>query len=165
MPADPLYSEILHFLYLEAKLLDDRRFSEWLNLLAEDISYRMPLPLNKARTLEYSPQTEILSENIDSLRVRVNKLTTEFAWADTPPSRTRHLIANVAIKTTNKAEQVEASSFFLLSRTRLGEPSPDLYSGERQDLVRKVNGAWRLAKRTILLDQTVVGARHLNIFF
>jgi len=165
MPADPCYSEILHFLYQEAKLLDDRRFSEWLELLEEDISYRMPLPLNKARTLDYSQQTDILSENIASLRVRVNKLATDYAWADTPPSRTRHMVTNVIIKTTNKPEEVEVSSFILVSRNRLGEPSPDLYSGERQDLLRKVNGAWRLAKRTILLDQTVIGARHLNIFF
>ncbi len=165
MPTDPLYSEILYFLYQEAKLLDDRRFSEWLELLEEDISYRMPLPLNKARTLDYSQQTDILSENIASLRVRVNKLATDYAWADTPPSRTRNMVTNVIIKATNKPEEVEVSSFILVSRNRLGEPSPDLYSGERQDLLRKVNGAWRLAKRTILLDQTVIGARHLNIFF
>jgi len=31
-----------HWLFWEAELLDQRRFREWLSLLADDISYRMP---------------------------------------------------------------------------------------------------------------------------
>src|SRR5258708_31930663 len=33
---DPLYAEALDFLYDEAELLDSGRFSEWLELMAED---------------------------------------------------------------------------------------------------------------------------------
>ena len=35
--------EAEEFLYHEADLLDSRRFDEWLNLLADDIHYWMPL--------------------------------------------------------------------------------------------------------------------------
>lgn len=164
-PGDPRYSEILQFLYHEAELLDERRFSEWLGLLEEDVNYRMPLPLNKARSFDYSQETEIFAENIQSLRVRVDKLSTDFAWADSPPSRTRHMVTNLRVNATDRPDEAEAYTFFLVYRNRLSEPTPDLFSGERQDLLRKVNGSWRLARRTILLDQPVVGARHLTIFF
>ena len=164
-PADPRYSEILYFLYHEAELLDELRFSEWLELLEEDINYRMPLPLNRTRTLDYSEQTEIIAENIHSLRVRISKLKTDYAWADTPPSRTRHMVTNLRVNTTDRPDEAEAVSSFLVYRNRLSDPNPDLFAGERKDLLRKVNGNWRLAKRTIFLDQTVVGARHLTILF
>ena len=164
-PGDPRYSEILQFLYHEAELLDERRFSEWLGLLEEDVNYRMPLPLNKMRTFDYSQETDIFAENIQSLRVRVDKLTTDFAWADSPPSRTRHLVTNLRVNATDRPDVAEAYTCILVYRNRLSEPTPDLFSGERQDLLRKVNGSWRLARRTILLDQPVVGARHLSILF
>lgn len=164
-PGDPRYFEVLHFLYKEAELLDARRFSEWLELLTEDITYRMPVSLTRGRTPGYSQQTDIFSENVASLRVRVHKLETEFAWADMPPSRTRHLVTNVRVKATPKADEVGALNSILVYRHRSADASPDLFCGERQDLLRRVDGQWRLARRTIFLDQTVVEARHLGIFF
>ena len=165
LPGDPRYFEVLHFLYHEAELLDSRRFSEWLELLTEDIAYRMPVPLTRGRKLDYSAETEILSENLSSLRVRVRKLGTEFAWAEDPPSRTRHLVTNLRVNATESADAVEARTSVLVYRSRFAEPSADFFSGERQDLLKKINGAWCLARRTILLDQTVLGARHLAILF
>ena len=41
-----LREEIEDFLYLEADLLDQRRFKEWLDLLAEDLVYFMPIRRN-----------------------------------------------------------------------------------------------------------------------
>jgi len=164
-PGDPRYFEVLEFVYNEAELLDGRRFTEWLELLTEDVSYRMPQPVNRGRTPGYSQVTEILSENLASLRVRVRKLGTEFAWADDPPSRTRHLVTNVRARETARPDELEVSSSVLLYRHRSPGASADLFCGERQDLLRKVGGAWRLARRSVLLDQNVVEARHLAIFF
>jgi len=162
---DQRYSEVLYFLYHEAALLDERRFSEWLSLLTEDIHYRMPLPINGARSFGYSDQTDIFSENLASLKVRVDKLGTDYAWADTPPSRTRHMISNLRLGATDKPEEVEALSTVLIYRSRFSPPDIELFTGERQDRIRKTGGQWRLAQRTVFLDQAVVGARHLSVFF
>ncbi len=164
-PGDPRYFEVLEFLYSEAELLDGRRFSEWLELLTEDISYRMPQPVTRGRTPGYSEETEIFSENLASLRVRVRKLGTEFAWAEDPPSRTRHLVTNIRAWATARPDELEVSSSVLIYRHRSPGASADLFCGERQDLLRKIDEKWRLAKRTVLLDQNVVEARHLAIFF
>ena len=41
-----LTQEIAEFLYAEAELLDERHHDEWLDLLAEDIRYWMPMRRN-----------------------------------------------------------------------------------------------------------------------
>ena len=46
---DPPYSEIVDFLYKEAELMDEGRFSNWLELMTEDLIYRMPMRVNRGR--------------------------------------------------------------------------------------------------------------------
>ncbi len=165
IPTDPRYGEALLFLYHEAELLDSGRQVEWLDLLAEDVSYRMPvqLTLKRGASAPYSSGSDIFSDNLASLRVRVHKLDTEYAWAETPASRTRHHVSNVRVSEGDKADELRVSSNLLVYRTRPDNPVPDILSGERQDVLRKVGSAWRLAARTICLDQSVVGASHLGI--
>jgi ethylbenzene dioxygenase beta subunit len=167
IPSDPVYSEILEFLHEEAELLDHGRFSEWLELMTEDITYRMPVRVNRSRKAasDYSHETEIFSDNIASLRLRIQRLGTDFAWAESPPSRTRHLVSNVRVRRTSNPHEAEVLSYFLVYRNRSNYPTADIFSGERQDLLRRVDGKWRVARRTILLDQAVVGSRNLSIFF
>lgn len=164
-PADPLYAEVLEFLYHEAELLDGGRFTEWLELLAEDLSYRLPIRLNRrGEGSDYSEATEIFSDNLASLQLRVRRLGTGYAWAETPPSRTRHLVSNVRVRTTENPQELEVNSYFLVYRSRASESTPELFSGERQDLLRRTDDGWRLARRTIFLDQAVLGARNVSIF-
>ena len=164
---DPRYSEVLEFLYHEAALLDTGRFTDWLTLLTEDIRYRMPVRVNRAsqEKPDYTHETEIFSDNFSSLRLRVQRLGTDFAWAERPISRTRHLVTNVRAVETPRPEELDVWSYILVYRNRTDSAAGDLFSGQRQDLLRKVDGQLRLAGRTILLDQVVVGARNLSIFF
>ena len=79
-----------------------------------------------------------------------------------PPSRTRHLITNVRIKKVS-GNEVEAHANFLVYRTRM-ETDQDLFVGERQDVLRRVDGSFKIAKRTIILDQTVLTAKNISVF-
>lgn len=161
------YADVLAFLYLEAELLDSGKFQEWLTLLTEDIVYRMParLTTRKRDATGFSATTDIFTDNLASLNVRVARFGTSYAWAEDPPSRTRHFISNVRVNTTDRLDEVEARANLLLYRSRSDQPTPDLFSGERQDRLRLVDGEFRLARRVILLDQTLVNARHLSILF
>jgi 3-phenylpropionate/cinnamic acid dioxygenase small subunit len=40
-----------------------------------------------------------------------------------------------------------------------------LFVGTRDDVLRKVDGKWKIARRTILLDQTVLSSANLSVFF
>jgi 3-phenylpropionate/cinnamic acid dioxygenase small subunit len=97
-----------------------------------------------------------------SLRVRVERVYVKNAWAEMPPSRTRHFISNVRIKSDNGSE-LEVHSNFLVYRTRM-ETDQDIFVGARQDILRRVNDSFKIAKRTIILDQAVLSAKNISIF-
>jgi 3-phenylpropionate/cinnamic acid dioxygenase small subunit len=164
---DERYADALEFLFAEAELLDTGQIDAWLQVLTDDIVYHMPARLSTRRRDDpgFSSQTDIFADNKASLTVRANRLHTSFAWAEDPPSRTRHFVSNVRVYETAGPDEIEVRSSLLLYRTRSDQAQPDLFSGERRDLLRRVAGAWRLARRTILLDQTVVNARHLSVLF
>ena len=164
---DSRYAEIVDFLYREAELIDEGHFSKWLELMTEDLSYHMPLRVNRGRGVkpDYSHETEIFCDDLPSLRLRIDRLSTEYAWAEDPPSRTRHVVSNVRVSATSNPDEFNVRSYILVYRNRGNSPEGELFSGKRQDLLRNVNAHWRLAKRTILLDQAVIGSRNLSIFF
>ena len=83
--------------------------------------------------------------------MRVDRLDTGTAWAETPPSRTRHLISNIRIKGVNGHAKFDVHSNFLVYRTRL-DTDQDIYVGTRQDTLRRVDGQLNIARRTIILD-------------
>ncbi len=155
------------FLYHEAELLDDRRFYDWLDLFTDDARYRMPVRESRL-TKPDALGGELLAENCyfddskQDLRTRVDRLFTGLAWAESPPSRTRHLISNVRVRSVS-AQGIEVASNFLLYRTRL-ERDCDLFAGERQDLLLPREDSFRIARRTIVLDQAVLDAKNLSVF-
>lgn len=93
------YREICAFLYREARLLDDRRFDEWLECYAESAEYWMPAWTDDDE-LCTDPQTEIsliYYANRKGLEDRVYRLNTERSSASTPEPRSAHFIANVEV--------------------------------------------------------------------
>jgi 3-phenylpropionate/cinnamic acid dioxygenase small subunit len=160
-----LEREIAAFLYREAELLDSSRLEEWLGILTEDVTYEMPVRVTReGDNAQVTSEMSHFSEDRHSLELRVKRLKTNFGWAENPPSRTRRFISNIRVEQTQDANEVKAQSYFLLYRSRGNSPEVDLLSGERRDLLRKVDGNWRLAERLIIVDQTVLGTRNLAIF-
>ena len=157
------------FYYLEAELLDDRKLREWLDLFTDDVRYWMPIrhnpferPADPTEELSKPGEGYYFDDDKTTLRVRVERAYARTAWAEMPPSRTRHLITNVRLK-SDDGEQIEAHSNFLVYRTRM-EADQDLFVGTRQDLLRRSGGNFRIARRTIILDQAVLNAKNISIF-
>ena len=164
---ESVYLDVLHFLNAEAALLDEGRFDEWLELLTEDVTYRMPVTITRERSDQpiYADDMEILSESIHSLRFRIERLKTEFAWAEDPPSRTRHLVTNVLVRRGASDDEVLASSYFCVHWIRSIASEGDLFIGHRQDRLVRIDGEWRLAAREMYLDTTTLPANSVTILF
>jgi 3-phenylpropionate/cinnamic acid dioxygenase small subunit len=45
------------------------------------------------------------------------------------------------------------------------ETETDFFVGKREDMLRRVGGSWKIARRKIVLDQNVLLAKNLTIFF
>jgi len=169
------------FLYREARLLDERRFHDWLHLFTDDVHYSMAARANRyprsskaIAALDADRYTEenvagedelgLFDEDIRTLTARVARLDTGMAWAEDPPSRTRHLITNIEIAPEASESELAVHSNFIVYRSR-GETEQDFYVGARQDRLRRVDGAWKIASRRMVLDQNVLTAKNLSIFF
>ena len=182
MTAGPdLLREIEQFLYREARLLDDRRFEAWLDLFSDDVRYWMPVrttryPRRSRAVVRLDPdrgeddelskdgELGIFDETKETLSRRVARLDTGMAWAEDPPSRTRHIVSNVEVEPAEAAGETRVFSNFVVYRTR-GETEQDFYVGARRDTLRRVESGWRIARRTIVLDQNVLLAKNVSIFF
>lgn len=155
-----LQHEVEQFLYREARLLDERRFHEWLDLLTDDVYYWVPVrETNQQRPDGFHEEGELavsyMNDNKDFLTMRIKRLDTGQAHAETPPSRTRHLITNVEIETDGASDEITVHSNFMLFQSRR-ERSDYSYMGKREDRLRRVDGAWKIARRKVFLDHAIL---------
>jgi 3-phenylpropionate/cinnamic acid dioxygenase small subunit len=166
-PPQALWLELMPFYIREAWLLDERRLTEWLALFTDDVLYFMPRRKNVPRRESHRELTPlgdlaILEEDKRYLEMRVARLDTGMAWAEDPPSRTRHLVGNLEVAPLAKGE-VQAKTAFLVYRSHL-ETDHQLLSGCREDVLRRVKGGWKIARRTIVLDANVLLDKNLSVF-
>jgi 3-phenylpropionate/cinnamic acid dioxygenase small subunit len=164
-----LEREIENFLYDEAELLDTRQFEDWLDLLTEDIRYWMPMRRNiKFDNQEHENTREQrdmnwFDEGKETLTQRVKQILTGVHWAEEPLSRVCHMVSNVRLMSVTP-DEVQVKSRFLIYRNRQQDET-DIFVCKREDTLRKVEGAWKIARRKIILDQNVLLAKNLTIFF
>ncbi|MAZ64008.1 MAG: hypothetical protein CL895_07130 [Dehalococcoidia bacterium] len=178
---DDVLRQVEQFLYREARLLDSRQFRRWIDLLADDLRYWIPMRSNRYSAasksisildgsryeeddLSKESDQAFMDEDKGSLRRRVDRLDTGMAWAEDPPSRTRHLISNVEVEPGERESEVKVYSNFIMYRSR-GETEEDFYVGSREDVLRNVDGSWQLASRKIVFEQNVLSAKNLSNFF
>jgi 3-phenylpropionate/cinnamic acid dioxygenase small subunit len=167
-----LWLQVQEFLHREADLLDARCFDEWLTLLDEDIHYWAPLARNLKRkdmADEYTGAGEAawFDEGFETLRQRVLQLNTGVHWAEEPASRVSHLITNIRILDAkpdyDQPMALTVRSRFLVYMNRLqGEVA--WLVGKRVDTLRRHGGDWKIARRAIYLDQSVLQAKALTTF-
>jgi 3-phenylpropionate/cinnamic acid dioxygenase small subunit len=173
-----LIQEVAEFLYAEAELLDERRYDEWLALLADDIRYWMPMRRNVKfgeGEREFTRETSDISwfdEGKETLTRRVRQIQTGIHWAEEPQSRIAHMVSNVQLIEASPSlaapQEVAVKCRFLIYRNRV-ETETDLLVGKREDVLRRAvgstDGGWLIARRKIILDQSVLMSKNLTFFF
>ena len=160
--------EAEEFLYHEAELLDSRRFDEWLALLTDDVHYWAPIRRTttaKEVDAEFTKPGDMawFDDDKGTLQLRLDRLKLGRAWAEDPPSRSRRLLTNMQIIQID-GEEVTVGCNFHLYRTRLNSEE-DSWIGRRVDVLRRAGGEFRLARRHIYLEQTVLLAQNLSTLF
>ena len=163
-------AELTQWLYHEAELLDESRLREWLDLVTDDVVYQVPVRIHKEQTGDSrvtGVQTDSyhLDENRASLLMRVERVETGFAWAEEPPSRIRHLVTNVRVCPGARDGELAVRSYVMVYRSRWDRPQYDIMTAERHDVVRRVDGDWKLARRLVVLDNTTVPTLNLSFLF
>jgi 3-phenylpropionate/cinnamic acid dioxygenase small subunit len=168
-----LMREIEDFFHNEADLLDERKYDQWLDLLTEDIVYWMPMRKNVSyanRDQDITAEDDVawFHDDKETLTKRVKQIQTGLHWADEPISRVSHLITNIRltdpISALDEGATTTTKCRFIVYRNRL-ESETDFLVGRREDTLKRVRGEIKIARRKIILDQSVLLAKNLTMFF
>ena len=146
-------AEVEDFLFNEAALLDEWRLDEWLGLLTEDATYRVPP--NDAPDGDSADTLFLIADDIARIRGRVKRLENPEAHAEHPRSRTRRIISNVRI-TSRDGNYLDIAANFVVYRFRREERIGE-YVGHYYYRLRVDNGAIKIAERRAVLDSEELG--------
>jgi 3-phenylpropionate/cinnamic acid dioxygenase small subunit len=137
--------EILSFLYLEARLADEGRYSEWESLWdnGDSVIYRVPMhPDDDPRTtLAY------INDNRRRITSRVAQLNTGNRHSQTPPSVMRRILSNSEV-VAQDADSVTVESNFALFEYRLRQRT---WAGRVSHTVRRTPEGPRLVRKIVNL--------------
>ncbi|MDB5697800.1 MAG: aromatic-ring-hydroxylating dioxygenase, beta subunit [Alphaproteobacteria bacterium] len=159
-------------LYREARLLDEERFAEWLEMTTEDVAYCMALRARRFRKDRSGDPPigtgMIFNEDRARLCLRIDRLRSGYVWAEDPVNFVRRIISNVEIALAEEGAGgegcAEVHSVVTIHRSRINNQTRTLVAG-RKDRWRREDGAWRLARRDLVLDHSTIPDSNLNVFF
>lgn len=146
-PGPITLAEIERLIVDETALLDDWRLEEWLALFEKDGRYLVPA----LTTPDSEPDSALflVADDYTSLKSRVAQLLGRATWAETPRSRTRHLVTNIRILEADH-QSAHVTANFIVWRFQNGASDP--YVGKYlHRIVRTANGL-RFKERRCQLD-------------
>lgn len=164
-----LQQEVEQFLYKEARLLDERRLGEWLDLLHEELDYWMPMRRNikfgdwEMEFTDHDTEINWFDEGKDILAGRIRQIETGVHWPEEPVSRFEHIVTNVEIVGV-EGDEIRVNSKFFCYQNRL-QDEVNNFVGRREDVLRRdPDTKFKLLKRKLILAQNVMLPKVLNTF-
>ena len=133
------------FLVHEARLLDERRFREWMELFAEDGTYWVPAVPDQQSPFD---QASLFYDDRDLMRTRVERLEHPRIHVQTPPSRTAHLVGNVVIESADEAkgEYVIGSTVIMVEYR---DDAQRVFAGRQHHRLRRDGEGLRIVQKRV----------------
>ena len=163
------HHEIEQFYSREARLHNRRLARQWLeNMVDADVHYWLPIVEDRfskdARPAPTPDDPAVFNDWHKDLSNRIDRLETGLVWMEDPPARVRYFIANVeAFATADPAVTAVYCNVHIYRNRRQRDETHHYYG--REDLLRRgADGALRLYRRKIVLDQRVVLDKNLYLF-
>lgn len=133
------------FLIEEARLLDERRFREWMALFADDGSYWVPsMPGQKSP----HDQASLFYDDRDLMKTRIERLEHPRIHVQTPPSRTAHLVGNVVIEEADAGNgELLVGSTFIMVEYR--DDAQRVFAGRQHHRLRRLGDTFRIVQKRV----------------
>jgi len=133
------------FLIYEAHLLDQRRFRDWMELFTEDGTYWVPAVAGQESPFN---QASLFYDDRDLMKTRIDRLEHPRVHAQTPPSRTAHLIGNTLVEQADDSagEYVVRSTVFMAEHR---EDLQRLFAGRQLHRLRREGASFRIAHKRV----------------
>lgn len=147
------------FLYREARLLDERRFSEWLDLWTEDGRYWVPRFHGQANPFE---QISLFWEDKMLREVRVRRIENVRNWSQQPPTRSAHLVGNISIEGVDAAGHLIVASSLQVTEWR--HEQRQLAGSVWHKLEATPDGGWKIVLKRVNLVNCEAVFGNLEVF-
>ena len=139
--------EVEQFVYLEARLQDEHRYTEWEALWTDDALYWVPAG---ADDIDPERQVSFIYDNRQRIASRIRQLNTGARPSQIPPSRMRRTISNIEIGTVaDWVGDIRVESNFMLAQSRAG--LMNLWAGRTLHRIRPAEGGFRLVTKKVML--------------
>jgi benzoate/toluate 1,2-dioxygenase beta subunit len=138
--------DVEQFLFQEARLLDEGRFEEWLDLFAPDALYWLPAGSGDIDPTEH---VSIVYDTRHEMKARVARLRSGHAHAQDPASRMNRMISNVEVEQDDEDGEVVAHcvmALFVLTRHH-----SVIHSARCRFVLQPQNGGWKIMQKKVVL--------------
>ena len=145
------YAEIRDFLYMEARLADESRYSEWEALVDDDMFYWVP---RGEGDFDSAKHLSITADNRTRIKTRIAQLNTGERYAQLPISQMRRLISNIEIEHINDQEYPEykvLSNFVLHELRTQSTHKVEVCPGRLEHGLRRKNGELKMFLKKVML--------------
>lgn len=167
---DPLLKEAEQFLIFEARLLDERRFEEWIDLFTQDGYYWAPAYPGQA---EPHSEVSIYFDDRELMKERIKRLRHPAAHSQLPASRTSHIVANPSLETPAGNAIATAGALLVRSKFLMCEYRPSLPEGLKRffsgtywhNLTRAEDGQFRIRWKKVELVDCDSAFEPLSVYF
>lgn len=160
------YMKLWQFLNYEVYLLDTFRFEEWLSNISEKISYVMARRIvNENKGFDYDVNSPLMRENYSSLKARIQRLKSVYAWGEIPNSRYIHVLGWVNMELDENTKDIFAYSSVMFVRNREDSYENEIMTYQRRDRIIQIDEKMKLINRLIIPDQPVIGLSTLSNLF
>jgi benzoate/toluate 1,2-dioxygenase beta subunit len=133
------------FLIEEARLLDARRFRDWMGLFTEDGTYWVPAVPDQTRPFD---QASLFYDDRDLMKTRIERLEHPRIHVQTPASRTAHIVGNVVVDEADhaKGEFLVGSTFIMVE---FRDDAQRLFAGRQQHRLRRHGEGFRIVHKRV----------------
>ena len=133
------------FVVHEARLLDARRFRDWMALFANDGTYWVPAVPNQASPFD---QASLFYDDRDLMKTRIDRLDHPRIHVQTPPSRTAHIVGNVVVEAADAAKgEYLVGSTFIMAEYR--DDAQRLFAGRQHHRLRRHGDTFRIVQKRV----------------
>lgn len=139
-------ARVERFLALEARLMDEHRYKDWLALWCEECLYWIPC---NEDDIDPRRHVSIIHDDRERLQQRVERLATGGVLAQDPPPKMRRVIGNIEIEDAGSGGDVTVNSNFILALAR-GE-GQQIWAGRTIHVLARRADAFAIRRKTVLL--------------
>ena len=133
------------FLIHEAKLLDERRFRDWMELFTEDGAYWVPATSNQESPFNHA---SLFYDDRTLMKTRIDRLEHPRIHIQTPPSRTAHIVGNTLVDQIDETKgEVVVSSTVMMVEYR--DENQRIFAGRQYHHLRRSGDGFKIVLKRV----------------